>query len=68
MADNIQDKEDASLEDLQTEDLSAQAQQDKKIKEDKGEAGIFSKLRKRLTLKGQPILCLLYTSPSPRDS
>jgi len=56
MADNIQDKEDASLEDLETEDLSAQAQQDKKIKEDKGEAGIFSKLRKRLTLKGQPIL------------
>ena len=56
MADNIQDKEDASLEGLETEDLSAQAQQDKKIKEDKGEAGIFSKLRKRLTLKGQPIL------------
>ena len=56
MADNIQDKEDSGLQDLETEDLSAQAQQDKKIKEDKGEAGIFSKLRKRLTLKGQPIL------------
>ena len=56
MADRIQDEQDASIQDLETENLSVQAQQKKKIQEERGETGVFSKLRKRLTLKGQPIL------------